>query len=155
MDFNHNTEIGEKMHVSYLTYFWVIAFPFLVFFLPAIVGLVLTVIKIIKKKNHATNDLLFYILLLCFILFFFRDRLLPSVRLVMDVGAQHSYAEGRVNYKRFDQSYNHLKYSGWIIDVDSEQYYILEDTPVPQGDDIRIEYLPHSRMIISWERIEE
>ena len=132
------------MHIPFSRYFLVIALPFLIFFVPILVKLILSVMKLIKKKEKAIQDFLFWILALGFLLSIFH--------LLMDVGAEHSYAEGRVNYKRFDQSYEHSTYSGWIVDIDSEKYYILEDSPIPQGDVIRIEYLPHSRMIINWER---
>ena len=140
------------MHIPFSRYLFVIALPFLIFFVPILVNLILSVMKLIKKKEKAIQDFLFWILALGFLLSIFYGRLLPTFRLLMDVGAEHSYAEGRVNYKRFDQSYEHSTYSGWIVDIDSEKYYILEDSPIPQGDVIRIEYLPHSRMIINWER---
>ena len=140
------------MHIPFSRYLFVIALPFFVFLVPILVNLILSVMKLIKKRKNAVLNLLFWILALVFLFSGFRGRVLPSFRLLMDVGAKHSYAEGRVNYKRFDQSYEHLKYSGWIVDIESEKYYILEDSPIPQGDVIQIEYLPHSRMIINWER---
>ena len=140
------------MYIPYSTYFRVIAFPILLFVVAGLFILLRAVFRHIDKNTKEKNELLSSVLLCCIILLFCRERLMPAVRILMDVGCQHQYAEGKVAYKKSDQSYEHGKYSGWIIYMDSEQYYILEDKPILIGEEIRIEYLPHSHMIISWER---
>ncbi len=142
------------MHIPYSTYFFVIAFPVLIFAVIIMAGLFLAVCRmIILKKKEEFKNLICLALMLAFLCLAARDRLLPTARLILDFGAQHSYTEERVNSKRFDQSYNHGKDSGWFIHTDSGQFYILEDQPIAQGETIRIEYLPRSRMIVSWEYV--
>ena len=140
------------MYIPYSTYFRVIAFPSLLFVSLGLFILLRSVFRHIDKNTKEKNELLSSIVLCCIILLFCRETFMPAVRVLMDVGCQHQYAEGKVAYKKFDQSYEHGKYSGWIIYMDSEKYYILEDEPILIGEEIQVEYLPHSHMIISWKR---
>ena len=142
------------MQITYSSYFFVIAAPFLVFFIPFLGGLIWSAVRILKKKNGAVRDLLFYFLLLCGLLVGFRRRLLPIARLMMDVGAQHCYTEGEVTEKSLLDTYDHNTVEEWTVIIDSKQYYIFEDRPIPIGKEIRVEYLLHSRMITNWEVVD-
>ncbi len=139
------------MTISYSAYFKVIALPVLVFAGAAFICLIVGIIQMIKKKKRGFQKVLLSVLTVVFIFIAARAQLIPAARLLLDAGAQRCFAEGTITGKEMDRTYEHNRYTGWYVVIKSEKYYIFDDGQLYKGQQVKIEYLPHSRMIVNWE----
>lgn len=142
------------MEIAYSLYFRVLVVPILIFIVPELVCVLVSLVRIMLKKKAAWIYLFIAIFFaIDSVIVFKPSGISTAAQVVKDIGAQSCYAEGLITKVQDGGLYEHGTHQGWWITVDhSPQKFFVFDVPNPQyGQQIQFEYLPNSHVITQWE----
>ena len=145
-------KVDCKMDITYSTYFSILAAPVLIFLVLNFIIEIRVLVHLIKSEHKNFAPVVIAVCMLTFTIVGFRHELVPTARLIADFGAETCETQGIVTSVTPDRSYEHNNYYGRNVTINSEQYYVFNNYPLRQGQNVVIEYLPHSHMIVHWER---